>query len=219
MENLWKTFDAFGISLKELQIKQLQIHFDLLMKWKEVHNLTTIGDPKKIILYHYIDSILGLKELEKYPTFPCYYDLGSGAGFPGLIAAVLWPDKDIYLVETSKKKSSFLRLSASAMGLNRVKVLDQRVESLRNIPFAITRAAFSPENWPLLESALAPDGRIAFWLSDKIPLNPPFAKGGVEKPLPWALDYQSYYELEPRHRRQIAVFVSRGTSHKGKEAK
>lgn len=213
MENLWKTFDAFGICLEELQIKQLRIHFDLLMKWKEVHNLTTIDDPKKIFLYHYMDSILGLKELEKYAESPSYYDLGSGAGFPGLIAAVLWPDKDIFLVETSKKKSSFLRLSASAMGLNRVKVLDQRVETLRDIPFAITRAAFSPENWPLLQPVLALDGRIAFWLSDNIDLE------NAAKNTHLALDYQSYYELEPGHRRQIAIFVSRGTSNKGKEAK
>jgi 16S rRNA (guanine527-N7)-methyltransferase len=183
------------------------------MKWKEVHNLTTIEDPEKIFLYHYIDSILGLKELEKCPASSNYYDLGSGAGFPGLIAAIIWPDKNIYLVETSKKKSSFLRLSASAMSLNRVKVLDQRVETLRDIPFAMTRAAFSPENWPLLEPALAPDGRIAFWLSDNIDLE------NVRENMNWALDYQSYYELEPGHRRQVAVFVSRGTSKKGKEAK
>ncbi|MEI6805846.1 MAG: RsmG family class I SAM-dependent methyltransferase [Myxococcaceae bacterium] len=196
MENLWKTFDAFGIYLEKNQVEQLQIHFDLLMRWKEVHNLTTIGDPKKIFLYHYVDSILGLKALETSPLTHEIYDLGSGAGFPGLVAAVLWPDKDITLVETSKKKCSFLRLAASSMRLNRVKVLDQRVETLRDVSFAISRAAFSPGNWSVLDSAITSGGQIAFWLSDKETPNS----------LHWVLDKQSYYELEPGNRRQIAVF-------------
>ncbi len=203
MENLWKTFDAFGIYLEKKQIDQLQIHFDLLNLWKNVHNLTTIDDPKKIFLYHYVDSLLGLKILEKLvPISDLIYDLGSGAGFPGLIAAVLWPDRDITLVESSKKKCSFLRLSASSMKLNRLSVLGKRVEELQSIQFAITRAAFSPTNWPILEPVLAPGGRIAFWLSEKEEIkNTPH----------WALEHQAYYELEPGHRRQIAVFVSRGT--------
>ena len=216
MENLWKTFDSFGISLDKNQIEQLQIHFNLLMRWKAVHNLTTIDDPKEIFLYHYVDSILGLKILQEFvipgltrdPWIPHQvrndiessieqiYDLGSGAGFPGLVAAVLWPDKNIVLVETSKKKCSFLRLAGSSMGLNRLKVLDQRVEALHEVPFAITRAAFSPGNWPILDPAIMPGGRIAFWLSDKEIPNSPH----------WVLDKQSYYELEPGHRRQIAVF-------------
>jgi 16S rRNA (guanine527-N7)-methyltransferase len=198
VENLWKTFNAFGICLEKNQLEQLQIHFDLLMRWKEVHNLTTIDDPKKILLYHYIDSVLGLQVLQTSSSSEngeiC--DLGSGAGFPGLVAAVLWPEKNITLVETSKKKCSFLRLAASSMGLNRVKILDQRVEALHDIKFSITRAAFSPANWSVLDPAIAPQGQIAFWLSDKEIPNSPH----------WVLDKQFYYELEPGHRRQIAVF-------------
>ena len=78
---------------------------------------------------------------------------------------MLWPEKEIYLVESSKKKQSFLSLAASEMKLNRVKILGQRAEELRDIPFAITRAAFSPQNWKMLEPILAPGGRIALWLS------------------------------------------------------
>lgn len=193
MENLWKTFDAFGICLQKNQTEQLRTHFNLLMKWNKVHNLTTIDNPEEIFLYHYVDSLLGLKALE---TPGEIYDLGSGAGFPGLMAAVLWPDKDITLVETSKKKCSFLRIAASSMCLNRVKVLDKRVEDLRDISFAITRAAFSPSHWSILDPAIAPGGRIAFWLSNK----------EIPESLHWVLDNQSCYELEPGHKRQIVVF-------------
>jgi 16S rRNA G527 N7-methylase RsmG len=135
------------------------------------------------------------------------YDLGSGAGFPGLIAAVLWPNQEIVLVESSKKKCSFLSLAASSMNLNRVKIVSERVEKLKNIQFAITRAAFSPENWSVLEDALAPNGKIAFWLSDR-------TLDIVRNNSNLHLEQESTYELEPGHQRKIALFVSRGTSFK-----
>src|SRR3989338_2381983 len=142
-------FKNLGILLDQNQIEKLRKHSELLIKWNEVHNLTTVRDPDKIFLYHYVDCLFGLKILEKFEENKIY-DLGSGAGFPGLIAAVLWPEKEIYLVESSKKKQSFLSLAASEMKLNRVKILGQRAEELRDIPFAITRAAFSPQNWKML---------------------------------------------------------------------
>lgn len=197
MENLWKTFQTFGLLLDQNQQEQVRIHFELLNKWKEVHNLTTIDSPEKIFLYHYVDSFLGLKILEKIATGNEIYDLGSGAGFPGLMAAILWPEKRIFLVESSRKKCSFLKLSSSAMRLNRTNILEQRVDQLKNIPFAITRATFSPENWGILEQAIIPGGKIAFWLSEKSPL---------PTKLGWVLERQVQYELEPGHKRQIAVF-------------
>lgn len=196
MENLWKTFEDFGIVLNFDQLGKIQKHFDLLMKWNKVHNLTTIENPKKIFLYHYVDSFLGLKLLGENPKNKIY-DLGSGAGFPGIMAAILWPEKDIFLVESSKKKASFLSLAVSSLGLNRVNVLCQRVEQLENIEFAISRAAFSPENWKLLNPAMALGGRVAFWLSE--------TQLSEIKP-GWVLETQACYELEPGNKRQVAVF-------------
>jgi len=227
VENLWKTFEDFGIVLNFDQREKIQKHFDLLMKWNKVHNLTTIEDPKKIFLYHYVDSFLGLKlltspltplqQLERGNTTGAnpsplggegaarsaagevseIYDLGSGAGFPGIMAAILWPEKDIFLVESSKKKASFLSLAAASLDLNRVNVLCQRVEQLENVEFAISRAAFSPENWKLLNPAMALGGRVAFWLSE--------TQLSEIKP-GWVLETQACYELEPGNKRQVAVF-------------
>lgn len=208
MENLWNICKNFGILLDLNQSEKINKHFKLLIEWNAVHNLTTIQDYDKIFLHHYVDCFLGLKILEKNLTNEIY-DLGSGAGFPGLMAAVLWPEKNIFLVESSSKKQSFLSLAVSKMELNRVKILGQRAEYLKNVSFAITRAAFSFQNWKLLEPILAPEGKIAFWLSGtqlKSSLNPQVQKGGEFKNSHWVLESLEEYELEPGNKRQIAVF-------------
>lgn len=206
MENLWNTTETFGISLNQKQLGQLKAHYQLLSQWNRTHNLTTIENDREIFLYHYLDSLLGLKMLPEsfWDSDEPIYDLGSGAGFPGLMAAVLWPHRKIVLVESSKKKCSFLTLAASIMGLNRVKVVSQRVETLENINRAITRAAFSPENWPILNSSLGKNAQIAFWLSLK-------TLDSVRNISNLSLEQESTYKLEPGHQRQIALFVSRGT--------
>ncbi|MES2504521.1 MAG: RsmG family class I SAM-dependent methyltransferase [Myxococcota bacterium] len=204
MENFLNT----KFSLNDSQQTALKAHFEIFMQWKDVHNLTAVHRPEDIYLYHYMDCLLGLQTLfgdltlnpssatgEGLEDF-AIYDLGSGAGFPGLVAAAIWPDQDIVLVESSSKKCAFLKLAASKMKLNRVKVLNQRVESLINIPYAITRATFSKGTWDLIKKAMAPDGRAAFWLSEQ---------ESVERE-GWVLERQHYYELEPGHKRQVAVF-------------
>ncbi len=232
MEN----FSAQKIYLNDFQLKATKAHFEILMKWKEVHNLTSLTTSEDMYWNHYVDCFKGLQALDRMyppqnsplplgegaqragegtvlqhapPTLPSpsngegnpglpsvIYDLGSGAGFPGLLAAVWWPDKEIILVESSQKKCSFLRIASKHMGLHRVKILGQRTESLRNVEFAITRAAFSDENWDQIKPCLTPAGRVAFWLS---------GKQAKIKP-GWVLDKEEYYELEPGHQREIAVF-------------
>jgi 16S rRNA (guanine527-N7)-methyltransferase len=216
VENPVENFSAQKIYLNDFQLKATKAHFEILMKWKDVHNLTSLTSFEDMYWSHYVDCFQGLQALDRmYPssalTRPAgtlshkereialpatIYDLGSGAGFPGLLAAVWWPDKEIVLVESSKKKCSFLSIACQYMGLNRVKVLGQRTESLKNIEFAITRAAFSEDNWDQIKPCLAPEGRVAFWLS---------GKQSKIKP-GWVLDKEEYYELEPGHQREIAVF-------------
>ncbi len=207
MEN----FSAQKIYLNDSQLKATKAHFEILMKWKDVHNLTSLTTFEDMYWNHYVDCFKGLQALDRMyppqnsplplgegnPGLPSViHDLGSGAGFPGLLAAVWWPDKEIILVESSQKKCSFLRIASKHMGLHRVKVLGQRTETLRDVEFAITRAAFSDENWNQIKPCLTSTGRVAFWLS---------GKQAKIKP-GWVLDKEEYYELEPGHQREIAVF-------------
>ena len=144
------------------QLAMLSKHFNLLQKWQDVHNLTTVRGVDNIVFHHYLDCLLGLSFL---PTPKAVFDFGSGAGFPGLIAAVLWPNTSVTLVEASRKKCSFLREASREMGLRNLEIKQLRVEGLKDVQFGISRATFSLSTLQLASKALAINGQMALWLT------------------------------------------------------
>ncbi|WP_310621945.1 16S rRNA (guanine(527)-N(7))-methyltransferase RsmG [Flexibacterium corallicola] len=110
-------------------IDSFSIYVDLVRKWQPAQNLiapSTMGD---IWLRHVADSIQIQKSL---PSASQWIDFGSGAGFPGLITAILLKDKEgslVNLVESNQRKASFLRTVARETG-SRVKVHAGRIEAV-----------------------------------------------------------------------------------------
>src|SRR5690348_1868840 len=95
-------------SLSADQLRKLQIHFDLLIKWNARISLTAIRDPQEIVRRHFGESLFAGAQLDPKP--PAHLaDLGSGAGFPGLPIAVLRPEITVALIESQQKKVAFLR--------------------------------------------------------------------------------------------------------------
>ncbi len=90
------------------------------------HNLVSRHDRERVIERHIADSLEGLQALQTLPLL----DLGSGAGFPGLVLACCIPLLPVTLVEASQRKASFLRKTAEVLELDRVNVLNERTESL-----------------------------------------------------------------------------------------
>ena len=88
---------------------------------------TTITDPRTAIDAHVADALVAL-ELEQVRAARRIADLGSGAGFPGLVLAVALPEAEVSLVESSSKKCAYLRRAASAMGLENVEAVAARAE-------------------------------------------------------------------------------------------
>ncbi|MDA0712865.1 MAG: 16S rRNA (guanine(527)-N(7))-methyltransferase RsmG, partial [bacterium] len=131
-----------------------------LQEWGSVHNLTSIKSTEKIIFNHYIDCFYGLAALPKKNV----WDFGSGAGFPGLVAAVYWAQEKIVLVEASRKKCSFLNEAVRRMELNNVQIENRRVEELTDVPYALTRATFSSKTFAIATKAVAVGGELALWL-------------------------------------------------------
>jgi hypothetical protein len=89
-------------------------HFELLVRWNRTHNLTRITDPADAARKHYLDCLAPLLAWDAPVSF---VDVGSGAGFPGLLATLAWPEAKGTLIEPAAKRASFLRLAADAMGV------------------------------------------------------------------------------------------------------
>ncbi len=121
-----------------------------LKKWNRTHNLTALKKDEDIIVKHFIDSLVYLQVIPQHDLSHSrklikLCDIGSGAGFPGIPIAIVRPDLDITLVESSKKKAAFLRHIKRSLPLGNISVLESRVEDVGVGLFdiALTRALFN----------------------------------------------------------------------------
>ena len=113
------------VSIADAQVAALRAHYELLVRWNARINLTAIRTLEEAVVRHYCESLfLGAKL--SAPSGSRVFDLGSGAGFPGIPLAVLRPDWQLTLIESHKRKAVFLR--ESAREFSNVRIVDQRVE-------------------------------------------------------------------------------------------
>jgi 16S rRNA (guanine527-N7)-methyltransferase len=112
---------------KEAQIKLLN-YLTLLQKWNKVYNLTAIRDPRQMVSNHLLDSLAVVPYL--WPSR--WLDVGSGAGLPGIVLAIVNPDFAFTLVDSNRKKTSFIQQASIELGLKNVEVRCERIETWEN---------------------------------------------------------------------------------------
>ena len=127
MDQLEAFQDVTSVSRETLE--RLQIYANLLKKWNPAINLVSKSTLDHIWERHFLDSAVAYKIAAKKPGK--WVDLGSGAGFPGLVLAILAADDDqnskVTCIETDLRKSEFLRTVARNTGIS-VNVLSRRIE-------------------------------------------------------------------------------------------
>ena len=116
------------IVLNEKQIENLIKYLDLLIETNKVMNLTAIREEESILEKHFIDSLLLTKIIREDEKN--IIDIGTGAGFPGLVLSIVYPDKNFLLVDSVKKKISFINTVIEKIGLKNVKTSTERAEEL-----------------------------------------------------------------------------------------
>lgn len=116
----------------------LLAYLEKMLLANETMNLTAITEPGEAVHKHLVDSmsVLLLKELaEQCRHEPVWVDVGSGAGFPGMVLAISVPNSKVHLIESTGKKAHFLNTACAEMGLlKRVQVHYERAEVLAQIP-------------------------------------------------------------------------------------
>ena len=137
-----------GIELDEHAIERLVQFVDLLSAWNSIHNLTGAKSPEEIVA-QIVDSIYPITFLLHRPA--SLLDIGTGAGFPGLVLAAVWPRTDSILCEPLRKRAAFLRYAAMEMGLERVTVDTRRIQELTPRPFELITSRAVTETSRLLE--------------------------------------------------------------------
>jgi 16S rRNA (guanine527-N7)-methyltransferase len=146
-----------GFSLTDKQVDALLLLLSELAKWNKKINLTSITSERDMIIKHVLDSLLYIRGFG--PALPKQLlDMGSGAGFPAFPIKLYCPDMKLTLVESVKKKASFLRHIVRLLGLQGIEVMDKRLEELPTSCLqaydAVTARAFA--DMPKALAAAAP---------------------------------------------------------------
>ncbi len=135
----------YKITLTENQYEQFQKYFELLAEWNEKMNLTAITDESGVALKHFADS-LSLLNFVDIPQNSSLADVGTGAGFPGVVLKIARPDIKLTLIDSLNKRLVFLGEVCAQLGIE-AKLIHSRAEDgardekLReSFDFAVSRA-------------------------------------------------------------------------------
>lgn len=115
--DLKEIFKHYGFPLTAHQIAQFNLYRDELLRWNEHINLTAITDNDEIVHKHFLDSLSVLEHISM-KNGDAVIDIGTGAGFPGIVFKIYMPDIRLTLIESSKKKASFLKFLVPKLKLH-----------------------------------------------------------------------------------------------------
>lgn len=133
--------DELHISHVEDVLNKFSLFEKILIEWNKKFNLTRIIKHDDVLLKHFIDSIISMKYVDFHNKKVA--DLGSGAGFPGIPLAILFPDSSFTLIEANGKKCSFLNEVIKQLHLENVIVKQSRIEEVgekEQFDLALSRA-------------------------------------------------------------------------------
>ncbi len=156
--------DALDVSYGDEAIEKLVAYMELLAEWNKTHNLTAVDDLEQMLSIHIFDSA----SIKPYIKGARLLDVGSGAGLPGLILAILSPALEVTSVEARNKKAQFQMFAANKLRLKNFTVENIRIEDYEpkeKFAMVTSRAFSSIENFVTSsKQTLAPNGR---WLAMK----------------------------------------------------
>lgn len=126
-EEFIKECKKIGIEITDIMLEKLDIYFNLLVTWNKKFNLTTILEEKSVYLKHFYDSLCLVRavDLGKKQNL-C--DIGTGAGFPGVVLKIVFENLNVTLVESNNKKCVFLNEVIKELNLENITVHCNRAE-------------------------------------------------------------------------------------------
>lgn len=116
-----------GINLTEEQLVQLDTYCNFLLEYNSHTNLTAIKEEDQVYLKHFYDSLTFIKAIDvtKYNNL---LDIGTGAGFPGMVLKIVFPELEVTLLDSNNKKINFLQVLSNKLGLRKINFYHGRAE-------------------------------------------------------------------------------------------
>lgn len=160
--------ELMDIALTEFQIQQLLSYHSLISKWNKVYNLSAIRDPLESIKKHFLDSL----SIISFIKDELLLDVGSGAGLPGIVIAIMKPKTKVFVIDSVGKKCRFMQTAKTELSLTNLTVINSRVEDFvpkETFP-QITSRAFADTNETInkTQHLVSSDGRYLLMKGDNI---------------------------------------------------
>jgi 16S rRNA (guanine527-N7)-methyltransferase len=151
---------SLGLRLDKGQCDRLLAYLDLLTRWNRTYNLTAVRDPREMVARQLLDSLAVRPWLYGQRVL----DLGTGAGLPGIPLAIAEPERAFTLIDSSGKKTRFVRQAIIQLGLVNAETVQTRAEDFRpdTLFDTITARALASlaKLWTMARPLLAPKGRV-----------------------------------------------------------
>jgi len=124
-EILRNGIEQLGLSISDEQQQKMLDYLGLLEKWNKAYNLTAVRDPIQMVTRHLLDSLTVVPYIKGQRVL----DVGTGPGLPGIPLAILFPEIQFVLLDSSSKKTRFMTQAIGALAIGNVEVHNSRVEA------------------------------------------------------------------------------------------
>ncbi|MDC2964734.1 16S rRNA (guanine(527)-N(7))-methyltransferase RsmG [Gammaproteobacteria bacterium] len=161
---------ASSLNLTDIQVSQADKYLNEILKWNKTRNLVSRNLRKNDLAEHFLDCAV----LQKHLMPGSVIDLGTGSGFPGICLGIIDPNRELTLVDSNRKKTSFLIHIKNELGLNSVSIKNLRVEEIEQINETniVCRAFKEPATLlKSLENKITKKNKIILMVSEKEPLS------------------------------------------------
>lgn len=166
------TLEKYGVFVSEDFAKKAFEFWEELVFWNKTHNLTTVTDFYESALVHFADSLFPSSEKNIFFDGAKVLDLGTGGGFPGIPLALYFPKVDFHLLDKSRKKISFISLTAAKLGIENVTGINENFFSISDkYDIVVSRAVrIDEEIFEHCRKIINPNGHlVVFYSSQQTP--------------------------------------------------
>jgi len=139
-----KAIEALNINYDEKQLNELETYYNYLIEYNRHTNLTAIIEKEAVYLKHFYDSLTLVKAID-FSNVINIIDIGSGAGFPGIVLKIFFPHLDITILDSNGKKTTFISHLVETLNLKNITVVNARAEDyakdkLNSFDLCVSRA-------------------------------------------------------------------------------
>lgn len=160
-----------GLSASASQVDALHRYLKLLQRWNATYNLTALRDQDAMLTQHLADCLAVVPALQSRAQAGRLLDVGSGAGFPGVVIAVVLPGWQVTCADAAGKKTAFVRQVAGGLPLPNLRAEHTRIEALQAQPFDViaSRAFASLGDFVSLTRRLLAPGGVWMAMKGRVP--------------------------------------------------